>query len=142
VERVRRVSPDRAGGAGSLAHLEALARARVSSITEVVAVHTPGLANVEGRAHQIRSAARDWVEFWNGHLDLDALAWETAELLADLTAADARVDRATEATRDLNGTPVTRREATKLAAALAVPDDIRRRTRAHSAATHRARLTR
>jgi hypothetical protein len=44
--------------------------------------------------------------------------------------------------RDLNGTPITRREATKLAAALAVPDDIRRRTRAHSAATHRARLTR
>jgi transposase len=258
-------------------HLEALARARVSSITEVVAVHTRGVANVEGRAQQIRSAARDWVEFWNGHLDLDALAWETAELLADLTAADARVDRATEATRryweqlwgddpvllsvpgmglltaptvrafladcthlddakaaqsfvglnpsnwssgqmespsraitkegppvlrlafyqaanvarahdpqladfyrrlmverghchtkancavarklvartwativsgttyelrDLNGTPVTRREATKLAAALAVPDDIRRRTRARSAATHRARLTR
>jgi hypothetical protein len=43
---------------------------------------------------------------------------------------------------DLNGTPLTRREATKLAAALAVPDDTRRRTRAHSAATHRARLTR
>jgi hypothetical protein len=30
---------------------------------------------------------------------LDALGWETAELLADLTAADARVDRATEQTR-------------------------------------------
>ncbi|MGH9288928.1 MAG: hypothetical protein ACRD0V_11690 [Acidimicrobiales bacterium] len=44
--------------------------------------------------------------------------------------------------RDLDGTPVTRRQATKLAAALAVPDDVRRRTRAHSAATHRARLTR
>jgi hypothetical protein len=35
----------------------------------------------------------------HGHLDLDALGWETAELLADLGAADARVDRATEATR-------------------------------------------
>jgi hypothetical protein len=44
--------------------------------------------------------------------------------------------------RDLDGTPVTRRQAAKLAAALAVPDDVRRRTRAHSAATHRARLTR
>jgi transposase len=44
--------------------------------------------------------------------------------------------------RDLDGTPVTRRRATELAAALAVPDDVRRRTRAHSAATHRARLTR
>jgi hypothetical protein len=197
----------------------------------VVAAHTRGVANVEGRAQQIRAAARDWVEFWDGHLDLDALAWETAELLADLTAADARVERATETTRryweqlwgddpvllsvpgmgpltaptvlrlafyqaanvarthdpqladfyrrlmverghchtkancavarklvartwativsgasyelrDLNGTPITRREATKLAAALAVPDDIRRRTRAHSAATHRAPLTR
>jgi hypothetical protein len=44
--------------------------------------------------------------------------------------------------RDLDGTPVTRRQATTLAAALAVPDDVRRRTRARSAATHRARLTR
>ena len=65
----------------------------------MVAAHTRGVANVEGRAQRIRSAARDWVEFWNGHLDLDALAWETAELLADLTAADARVDRATQTTR-------------------------------------------
>jgi hypothetical protein len=35
--------------------------------------------------------------------------------------------------RDLNGTPVTRREATKLAAALAVPDDIRCRATRHAA---------
>ncbi|MHB1536779.1 MAG: IS110 family transposase, partial [Acidimicrobiales bacterium] len=44
--------------------------------------------------------------------------------------------------RDLDGRPVTRREAKDLAADLAVPDDVRRRARAHSAATHRARLTR
>jgi hypothetical protein len=80
-------------------HLDVLALARVSSITEVVAAHTRGVANVERRAQQIRSAARDWVELWDGHLDLDALAGETAELLADLTAADTRVDRAAEITR-------------------------------------------
>ena len=44
--------------------------------------------------------------------------------------------------RDIDGQPVTRRQATSLAAQYAVPDDVRRRTRAHSAATHRARLTR
>lgn len=258
-------------------HLEALARARVSSITEVVATHTRGVAHVEQRAQNIRSAAQAWVEFWEGHVDLDALGWETSELLADLAAAEARVERATERTReyweqiwgddllllsvpgmgpilaptvrafladgthlddakaaqsfvglnpsnwssgqmeapsraitkegppvlrlafyqaanvarshdpqladfyrklmverghchtkancavarklvartwatitsgtpyelrDLDGTPITRRQATALAASLAVPDDVRRRTRAHSAATHRARLTR
>jgi transposase len=262
---------------GRWPHLDALSRARVSSITEVVAAHTRGVRTVEQRAQQIRATARAWAEFWDGHLDLDALGWETADLLADLAAAEARVERATEATRrwweqlwgddpvllsvpgmgpvlaptvrafladgrhldnakaaqsfvglnpsnwssgqtespsraitkegppvlrlafyqaanvartrdpqlaefyrrlmierghchtkancavarklvartwatitsgtpyqlrDLDGTPVTRRQATKLAADLAVPDDVRRRTRAHSAATHRARLTR
>ena len=81
-------------------HLEALARARASSITEVVAAHTRGVAHVEERAQHIRTAARAWAEFWDGHLDLDALGWETAELLADLAAAEARVERATERTRD------------------------------------------
>jgi transposase len=269
--------PTALGVLGRWPHLDALARARVSSITEVVAAHTRGVTGVEERAQQIRATARAWAEFWEGHLDLDALGWETAELLADLAAAEARVDRATDQTRryweqlwgddpvllsvpgmgpvlaptvrafladgahlddakaaqsfvglnpsnwssgqmespsraitkegppvlrlafyqaanvarthdpqlaefyrrlmverghchtkancavarklvartwatitsgtpyqlrDLDGTPVTRRQATTLAAALAVPDDVRRRTRAHSAATHRARLTR
>jgi hypothetical protein len=269
--------PTALGVLGRWPHLGALARARVSSITEVVAAHTRGVRTVEQRAQQIRATARAWAEFWDGHLDLDALSWETAELLADLAAAEERVDRATDQTRhyweqlwgddpvllsvpgmgpilaptvrafladgshlddakaaqsfvglnpsnwssgqmespsraitkegppvlrlafyqaanvarahdpqlaefyrrlmierghchtkancavarklvartwvtitsgtpyqlrDLDGTPVTRRQATKLAAALAVPDDVRRRTRAHSAATHRARLTR
>ena len=44
--------------------------------------------------------------------------------------------------RDLDGKPITRRAATTLAATLEVPDDVRRRSRSHSAATHRARLTR
>lgn len=262
---------------GRWPHLDALARARVSSITEVVAARTHGVAAVEQRAQNIRAAARAWVEFWDGHLDLDALGWETAELLDDLAGADRRVERATDQTRryweqlwgddpvllsvpgmgpilaptirafladgsqfdtakqaqsftglnpsnwssgqmespsraitkegppvlrlafyqaanvarnhdpqlaefyrrlmverghchtkancalarklvartwatitsgtpyqlrDLDETPLTRRQATSRAAELAVPDDVRRRTRAHSAATHRARLTR
>lgn len=258
-------------------HVETLSRARVASIAEVVAAHTRGVNDVETRAHAIRSAAGAWCEFWQGHLDLDGLAWETSELLDDLAVADARVERATEAARnrwealwgddplllsmpgmgpitaptvrafladgthladakqaqafvglnpsnwssgtmespsraitkegppvlrlafyqaanvartvdpqlaafyrrlmlerghchtqancavarklvartwvtistgspyelrDLDGRAVTRRQAKTIAAALAVPDDVRRRTRARSAATHRARLTR
>ncbi len=34
-----------------------------------------------------------WVEFWDGRLDLEALAWETAEHLRDITIAE-RTDRA------------------------------------------------
>ncbi len=44
--------------------------------------------------------------------------------------------------RDLEGTPVTRRQAKELACSLAVPADVRRRARAHSAATNRGRLAR
>lgn len=77
-------------------HLDQLARARTSSITEVVAKHTRGVAQVEARAERIRVAARSWAEFWEGHLDLDALAWETSELLSDLSSAEARLERATE----------------------------------------------
>ncbi len=40
-------------------------------------------------------AARDWAVFWDGRLDLDALAFDVTEHLADLAAASARVDRAT-----------------------------------------------
>jgi transposase len=80
-------------------HLENLGRARTSSITEVVALHTRGVAHVEARAERIRAAARSWAEFWSGHLDLDALAWETTELLEDLNAAEARLERASEQAR-------------------------------------------
>jgi transposase len=80
-------------------HLDALRRARVGSIAEVVAAHTRGVTDVETRAEHIRAAAGEWREFWHGHLDLDGLAWETTELLDDLAVADARVDRATEAAR-------------------------------------------
>jgi hypothetical protein len=44
--------------------------------------------------------------------------------------------------RDLDGHSITRRAAKTLADKYSVLDDVRRRTRARSVATHRARLTR
>jgi hypothetical protein len=46
------------------------------------------------RAERIRHAARGWVDFWHGRVDLDALAWEVTELVGDIAAADARAARA------------------------------------------------
>lgn len=86
---------------GRWPHLEQLSRARVSSITEVVAQHTRGVAGVETRAEALRSAARRWAAFWNGHLDLDWLAWETAQLIEDLAGAEGRVETTSEAARVL-----------------------------------------
>ena len=88
---------------GRWPHLEQLGRARTSSIVEVVAAHTRGVAGVEKRATVIRTAAERWARFWEGHLDLDSLAWETTELLGDLEAAEARVERAGEHARVLWG---------------------------------------
>jgi transposase len=85
---------------GRWPHLGSLARARVATLTDVVAAHTRGVADAGRRAERIRSAAQGWVAFWSGHLDLDALGWETAELLGDFDVADRRRDRAeTEAGR-------------------------------------------
>jgi transposase len=75
-------------------HLAALGRARVSSLTDVVAANTRGVADAGRRAEAIRAAARGWAEFWEGHVDLDALAWETTELLEDLAAGEDRLCRA------------------------------------------------
>jgi hypothetical protein len=47
------------------------------------------------RAEQIREAARGWARFWTGRVDLDALAWETSQLLDDLEVADRKVAEAT-----------------------------------------------
>lgn len=77
-------------------HLQTLAGARSATVTAVVAEHTRGAADVPARVAAIRAAARDWAEFWTGRLDLDALAWDVTEHLADLTAATERVRRATE----------------------------------------------
>jgi transposase len=75
--------------------VDVLARARTSSILEVVAEHTKGVKDVERRATAIRDAARRWTAFWEGHLDFEALGWEVAELVGDLLATEERLERAT-----------------------------------------------
>jgi len=77
-------------------HLHALATARRSSVAGVVAAHTRGVAGIDARAEAIRVAAKAWAEFWEGHLDLDALAWEVAEHLTDMELSAQRIARATE----------------------------------------------
>lgn len=47
------------------------------------------------RVEAIRAAAGAWATFWEGRLDLDALAWETAEHLRDINLAADQIDRAT-----------------------------------------------
>ncbi len=79
---------------GRWPHLGSLARARVATLTDVVAAHTRAVADAGKRAESIRTAAAGWVAFWNAHLDLDALEWETVQLLADFDGADERRDRA------------------------------------------------
>ena len=75
--------------------LRALAAARRSSVTAVVAEHTRGVPGVAERAGAIRGAAAAWVDFWEARLDLDALAWETAEHLRDIDLAAGQIQRAT-----------------------------------------------
>jgi len=82
------------GVLGRWPRIDVLARARTSSIIEVVAEHTRGVSDVERRAVAIRDGARRWSEFWDGRLDFEALGWEVAELIADLTAGEERVERA------------------------------------------------
>ena len=84
---------------GRWPHLDSLAAARRSSLTAVVAEHTRGVGDVPARVEEIRSAAAAWAHFWAGHLDLEALAWDVSEHLADMAIADARIERATTATQ-------------------------------------------
>ena len=79
---------------GRWAHLERLSRARLSSITEIVAAHSRD-RDPARRAERIRHAAAGWARFWEGRLDVDALAWEVAAMLDDITAADLRQADAT-----------------------------------------------
>jgi len=74
--------------------LRAIGRARLASITEIVAAHSRD-KNPERRAERIRTAAQGWHEFWLGRLDLDDLAWEIAEMCDDIDIADARQREAT-----------------------------------------------
>jgi len=64
-------------------------------VTGVVAAHTRDVPDVDARAERIRTAAARTVEFWDGHLDLDALAWETSEHLRDIVIAAEQIERAT-----------------------------------------------
>ena len=64
-----------------------LGRARLSSITEIVAAHNRD-RDPPDRAERIRDAARGWHEFWIGRLDLDDLAWEIGEICDDIDIAD------------------------------------------------------
>jgi transposase len=77
-------------------NLEALATCKRPALTAVVAEHTRGVTDVPARTERIRSAAKGWSQFWDGHLNLDDLAWDVSEKLADLADADRRVARATE----------------------------------------------
>jgi Transposase IS116/IS110/IS902 family/Transposase len=76
-------------------HLAQLAAARRTTLTAVVALHTRGVADVPDRVEAIRSAAAAWTAFWDGHLDLDALAFDVTEHLTDMADAKARTERAT-----------------------------------------------
>lgn len=62
----------------------------------LAAVQAPLTAVVEPtsrRAAAIEAAALEWADFWDGHLDLDALAVDVTEHLADLQESRARVER-------------------------------------------------
>jgi len=80
---------------GRWPHLERLARARLSSITEIVAAHSRD-THPQRRAARIRDAAGGWSTFWDNRLDLDALEWEITALLDDIDAADRRHRNATD----------------------------------------------
>jgi hypothetical protein len=80
---------------GRWPHLAHLGAARRGSLTAVVAEHTRAVADVPARVEQIRCAATAWARFWDGRLDLDALAWDVSEHLTDYHAALERVARAT-----------------------------------------------
>lgn len=99
----RVVATSRAASLGLLRrwpHLRSLSRARVCTIAEVLAANTRGVADVSRRAERIRDAARAWAEFWDGHLDLEALEWELVQMLSEYDAAQERIARAeAEATR-------------------------------------------
>lgn len=76
-------------------HLERLSRARLSSITEIVAAHSRD-RHPEQRAERIQNAATGWEGFWRGRLDLDGLGWELTEMLGDINTADQRCQGATD----------------------------------------------
>jgi transposase len=81
---------------GRWPRLDTLGRARSASIAEVCAAHLRQPGPPERRAERIKDAAAGWARFWHGRVDLDALAWEIGELLADTDVAEGRIARATQ----------------------------------------------
>jgi len=79
---------------GRWPHLEQLSRARLSSITEVVAAHSRD-RDPTRRAERIRDTAAGWARFWHQRLDLDTVTWEITAMLDDIATADRRHDDAT-----------------------------------------------
>ncbi len=76
-------------------HLAQLAAARRSTLTTVVALHIRGVESVPEPVEAIRPSAAVWASFWDGHLDLDALAFDVSEHLTVIAGAKARIERAT-----------------------------------------------
>lgn len=80
--------------------LRALSRAQLRSIIAVIGAHTRGRTELEPIAQAVRDAAAGWVDFWDGHVDLDALTVELVDVLDELEWREARVTAAgAEATR-------------------------------------------
>ena len=88
--------PTAVGVLGRWPHLAQLAAARRSTLTAMVALHTRGVSDVPARVEAIRSSAAAWAAFWDGHLDLDALAFDVTEHLHGIADAKARTDRSTD----------------------------------------------
>ena len=79
---------------GRWPELPALGRAHLDSIAEIVAAHRRD-RDPRRRAERIRDAARGWLLFWKNRIDIDLLAWETAEILDDIDLVDNRQKAAT-----------------------------------------------
>ncbi|MET3143562.1 UNVERIFIED_ORG: hypothetical protein ABIB13_003299 [Arthrobacter sp. UYEF2] len=68
---------------GRWPHLRSLASARSATLTAVVAEHTRDVGDTPARAAAIKTAARGWADFWEGHLDLFKVPGEwSAEMIA------------------------------------------------------------
>lgn len=74
--------------------LDRLARARPASVAELCAAHVRDNLDPARRAERIITAAGGWARFWDGRIDLGALAWEIDEILAEIDGAEATVARA------------------------------------------------
>ncbi|AIH18769.1 hypothetical protein IQ44_16555 [Mycobacterium tuberculosis] len=85
MDRVRRVVTDRDSGAGALARLRLLAGAPTRHVDRRHRRAHPRCRRHPGPAEAIKTAATGWAAFWDGHLDLDALAVDVTDHLSDLT---------------------------------------------------------